>query len=359
MASRIKRSASSKKAGVYFFDVDALHEILRQRGISVHEFKRRLSLDLKTKDKVVAGLGIQDAKVDTVLASLGITSRTGLVYAEGEDRESHFSDSLRRSGIQEWIVEAPLTPIVTAANGLQYRVYRLQHRHQPERVGRGKRYEFWHLSDDAQAALRELLIRHPKVCDRVGPHPQIPICYGTFPEPDAKAWWVIDRWVEGKSLREILTSEKPLIVETLKRLARETAAGLSVLHKAGIIRRELSLDVILLRDADGQVVLTDFELAKLLDGSPSVSRDWPPNPYRAPEVCEAGMNEQADIFSWGRVVIHAALGNLPACGAEAEALAKSKLPAGIRALLISCVKLRKSQRPVSMSDVLAIVDRWK
>lgn len=112
-------------------------------------------------------------------------------------------------------------------------------------------------------------------------------------------------------------------------------------------------------DAGGQYVLTDFELAKLLDGSPSVSRDWLPNPYRAPEVCEAEINEQADIFSWGRVVIHAALGKLPACGTETEALSKRKLPAAIHTLLTSSVKTRKSMRPASITEVLSIVERWK
>lgn len=359
MDSRNNSTTKKRKAGVHFFDVPALRETLRERGISEQEFSKRISIDPKTKQKLFNGLGIRDECVNKVLSVLGIKNRSGLVYAEGEDHESHFSDSLRRSGIQEWQVDAPLTPVVTTTNGLQYRVYRLKHRHQPERLGRGKRYEFLHLPGDAQAAIRELLIRHPKVCDRVGPHPQIPICYGTFPEPDAKAWWVIDRWVEGKSLRELLRSEQPLAAGEVKRLAQETAAGLIALHKAGIIRRELSPDGILVSDADGQTVLTDFELAKLLDGSPSVSRDWPANPYRAPEVCEAGINEQADVFSWGRVVIHAALGNLPACGAEAEALGRCKLPAGIRALLISCVKARKPQRPASMEDVLSVVDRWK
>lgn len=249
--------------------------------------------------------------------------------------------------------------MLTTTNGLQYRAYRLKHRHQPERLGRGKRYEFWHLPDNAKTTLQELLIRHPKVCDRVGSHPQIPVCYGTFPEPDAKAWWVIDRWEDGRSLREILANAQPLTAEQLKRLARETAAGLSVLHKGGIIRRELSPDGILVANRDGQILLTDFELAKLLDGSPSVARDWPTNPYRAPEVGAAEIDERADIFSWGSVVIHAATGKLPAIGTEADALANAKLPAAIRSLLISCVKPRKSQRPTSMTDVLTTLDRWK
>lgn len=348
-----------KKAGVYFFDAEVLHELLREQGLSAHEFKKKLLMEDKTKDKVVRGIGVQDAIVEKVLNVLGTKRRTGLVYAEGEDRESHFSPALRRSGIQEWLVEPPITPVLTTTNGLQYRVYRLKHRHQSERLGRGKRYEFWHLSDDANTSLRELLIRHPKVCDRVGMHPQIPVCYGTFPEPDAKAWWVIDRWNEGKSLREILASETPLAAEALRRLARETAAGLCALHRAGIIRRELSPDGILVADEGGQILLTDFELAKLLDGSPSVSRDWAANPYRAPEVGEAAIDEQADIFSWARVVIHASLGSLPKGGCETDALAKAKLPAGIRALLISCVKPRKSQRPATMAEVLATVERWK
>ncbi len=106
---------SSRKTGVYFLDLSALDELLRARGLTRTELKQRGVIDAKTFDKIYAGRGIQAGSVSKLLKHLGITNRTGLVFAEGEDKESHFSRSLRQSGVQEWNVETPLTPVITTS----------------------------------------------------------------------------------------------------------------------------------------------------------------------------------------------------------------------------------------------------
>ena len=66
----------------------------------------------------------------------------------------------------------------------------------------------------------------------------------------------------------------------LARVMRQIAEGLKALHAAEIIRRELSPRFVLLRESGIEsVVLTDFELGKLFDGSPTVASDWPSDPY--------------------------------------------------------------------------------
>ena len=62
---------------------------------------------------------------------------------------------------------------------------------------------------------------------------------------------------------------------------REIAGGLSALHRAQIVMRELAPSRVLLAKSDGRAVLTDFELAKLLAGGPTVSpgEEWPEDPY--------------------------------------------------------------------------------
>ena len=56
------------------------------------------------------------------------------------------------------------------------------------------------------------------------------------------------------------------------------------------------------------MVLTDFELAKLLDGNPTVAGRWPDDEYRAPEIGEEGIDERADLYSWGRILVRAIAG---------------------------------------------------
>ena len=92
---------------------------------------------------------------------------------------------------------------------------------------------------------------------------------------------------------------------------RELAEGLQALHDHGIVRRELTPESIVLREADSSVLLTDLELAKLLDGSPTVSLRWNETPYLAPEVHSGKVDARSDIFSWGQILYHAATGTRP------------------------------------------------
>ena len=49
------------------------------------------------------------------------------------------------------------------------------------------------------------------------------------------------------------------------------ASGLKALHAAGVIRRELTPDFVLLNERDDRPILTDLELAKLIEGGPTVA----------------------------------------------------------------------------------------
>ena len=81
---------------------------------------------------------------------------------------------------------------------------------------------------------------------------------------------VLDRFEEGTTLAERLV-EGPLEGTSLKTVMTGIAVGLDALHREKIVRRELSPRFVLLRKKDLTPVLTDFELAKLLDGVPTVS----------------------------------------------------------------------------------------
>jgi serine/threonine protein kinase len=123
----------------------------------------------------------------------------------------------------------------------------------------------------------------------------------------------------------------------------------------------LSPRFVLIRRGDNAAVLTDFELAKLLDGAPTVSpkKAWPDDPYRAVEVDgDAPIDARADIYSWGRILVHVVVGELPAKRQEADALGKAALPPAVRRLALSCVAPARSARPNSMDEVLAAIKKW-
>jgi len=265
------------------------------------------------------------------------------------------------SKVGEWDVIEPVGDAEQTSNGLRYDAWKTKHRHVPDRFGKAKCYGLSQLTDRDRTRLRTRLTRHAEVCDRLGTHPHIARNYDALPWDHATWWWVIDEWIEGTSLAALL-ADGVLPGDRVPALMRQIGAGLEHLHSKEIIRRELSPRFVVVRTADQSAVLTDFELAKLLDGSPTVSpkRSWPDDDYRALEVdAEATIDPRADIYSWGRILVHAACGRLPQRGEEAAALSRIELPPPVRKIAASCVALPPSDRPVSMSEVLHVIRNWK
>ena len=131
-------------------------------------------------------------------------------------------------------------------------------------------------------------------------------CIDTTPAPKGDGYWVIDEFTPGKTLSEMLP-HAPIDPKLLPGLMRQVVEGLGALHQVQVIRRELSPEFIIVND-DGSVVLTDFELGKLLDSKPTVSSNWPASPYRAPEIGGRRLTEDdthVDFYSWGRILLHA------------------------------------------------------
>ena len=265
------------------------------------------------------------------------------------------------SKVGEWDIIEPLGGAEQTSNGLQYDTWKARHRHVPNRFGRAKCYDLSQLADRDRTRLRAHLTRHSEICDRLGPYPSITRNYDAVPWEHDAWWWVIDEWVEGESLADLLDGDE-LAADRLPNLMRQIAGGLEKLHNRAIIRRELSPRFVVVRTTDHSALLTDFELAKLLDGSPTVSpkRTWPDDEYRALEVdSEATIDPRADIYSWGRILVHAVCGHLPPRGSEPAALAKSPLPPEVRKLAASCVALPPSDRPATMAVVLHTIRNWK
>ena len=107
------------------------------------------------------------------------------------------------------------------------------------------------MSADWQQSTRKekvnYLKRHAIVCGHFRGHPQIPINLAPLVEEGEDCWWVIDEWIPGPTLAEILAAG-PVDPSKLPRVMREIALGLEALHGQGIIRRELSPRFVILRD---------------------------------------------------------------------------------------------------------------
>ena len=334
-----------------------LNRLLLDRAWSLKDFSKQTGMEMRTVRKIVGGGRIQISTARRVAEELSTTMLE--IVDPAEYRPADSASSKAELGAGEWIPGRALTPVITAANGLQYRVYPMTHAFEPLRRGRGKRYEFKELGSEAKDKLRHRFTRHMSVCDRVQPHPQFPICYGTFPDSDRDTWWVIDEWLDGVTLAEQLQLG-PLKPDLLQQVAQQTAQGVGTAHGAEIILRELAPAGVILGEPNVRVVLTDFELAKLTDDYPTVSeREWPSNDYRAPEIGQGKAKPHADVYSWGRIIIHALLGKLPSPGREAAALKLTPDADQWVELLTQCVQKSPSKRPPDMRPILDFLEREK
>ena len=125
------------------------------------------------------------------------------------------------------------------------------------------------------------------------------------------------------------------------------------------MRRELSPDFVTLRADDQSVLLTDLELAGILDGSPPTPVNWKENPYAAPELLGGHVDVKNDLFSWGQVLYHAATGNAPPKVTGPGLFDTVELPDFVKKKAAQCVTMGPGKRPESIGEVLKTVRRWE
>ncbi|PHQ35135.1 hypothetical protein CEE69_12005 [Rhodopirellula bahusiensis] len=331
-----------------------MKRLLLGRGWTLRDYCKHTETQMRTAKKVFRNESVQISTARFV-ADVFDVAMLDIVDVDEYTPKAIASGSKAELGTGEWIVGKALSPVVTIANGLQYRVFAMNHAFEPNRRGRGKRYEFHERSDEDKERTRHAMSRHLSVCERLAPNSHFPTCYSTFPDQDRDTWWVIDQWIDGLDLDDRL-GHGPLDSANLNDFGKQLAEAIVAAHKADVILRELSPNSIVLKDDDNGLVLTDFELAKLTEDYPTVSADeWPESAYRAPEVGAGEIDGTVDVYSWGRIMTQSTLGSLPERGVE---LSKLKFWTGSKdwvELLASCTQLQRTKRPQQMTAILETV----
>lgn len=355
----MKKKRTKKRDGLVHLDPDKLDRERLRLGLSKTQVADRADVSRNTVLKACDGEGVFPKNAVGIAHALECDDVHVLLPTKPEDEAATQVSEGPVNG--EWGIEKYVGPWITASNALQFRVCRMRHRFVESRLGRGKWYDLLGLSSRDRDNLRSHLVRHPTVCERIGPHPHVADNLSTTPSPNGDSWWVVDRWVAGTTLAEQLgaaAEPRPFPHDRLGQLMVEIARGLEVLHAADVVFRELAPSRVILAEADGRVVLTDFELAKLLDTGPTVSSDWPDDPYRAPEVEGGTTRIQSDLYSWARILLRAASGTrLPPKGEDAEGLTQVGLPKAVWGIAMDCLAPGPSDRPKNIQQVLKAIKR--
>jgi serine/threonine protein kinase len=162
-----------------------------------------------------------------------------------------------------------------------------------------------------------------------------------FGEAETGMLYLAMEYIEGKSLGQLLSRERPLSSERIVHITSQIAAALSAAHKLGIVHRDLKPDNIMItrkgEDADYVKVL-DFGIAKPVDeddrenltktgfvlGTPF---------YMSPEQLSGDkLDGRSDVYSLALLVYEMFSGRLPFEGDNSQAIMVKRLIAEPKAL---------------------------
>lgn len=128
---------------------------------------------------------------------------------------------------------------------------------------------------------------------------------------------VIMEFVDGESLRERLDREKTLSIKTVLSIGYWVCLALDAAHKQGLIHRDVKPGNILI-DGKKKVMLTDFGIAKVLDGEEDLTSEnimMGTAKYLSPEQVRGdSLDARADLYSLGLVLYECLAGKVPFVG---------------------------------------------
>jgi serine/threonine protein kinase len=139
--------------------------------------------------------------------------------------------------------------------------------------------------------------------------------------------FIVMEYVEGLSLRQVLSRAGSLSPLRAVRIARQVASALGAAHRLGIVHRDIKPDNILLLEKDGEpdfVKVLDFGIAKIREGTLEVSAAHAPTQtgivvgtpqYLSPEQAMGKrggeIDGRADLYALGLVLYEMLVGRLP------------------------------------------------
>lgn len=169
-------------------------------------------------------------------------------------------------------------------------------------------------------------------------HPHIMPVYDCIEEDDQVA--LVMRLIQGQSLRELLDSQRStngnkahtMSVYTTVHIGKAIASALAVVHREGIIHRDIKPGNIMMVRT-GEIWLTDFGIAKGVKSNANDSTDLTradlmmgTAKYLSPEQVQGrDMDGRADIYSLGLVLYECLAGHVPFKGDNDQQVAIARL----------------------------------
>ncbi|UCG38283.1 MAG: protein kinase [bacterium] len=156
----------------------------------------------------------------------------------------------------------------------------------------------------------DMFLREAKSAARLS-HPNIVTIYDA--DEDRGEFFIIMELVEGESLKQILEKQGKFPVKTALVLAGQVLKALSYAHGKGIVHRDIKPANLLWAQADKQVKITDFGLARVIEEGRRTHTQMAGTPYyMAPEQIVGGqVDHRADQYAVGVTLYEFVTGTVP------------------------------------------------
>ena len=151
-------------------------------------------------------------------------------------------------------------------------------------------------------------------------HPNIVSIYDYGDDNDV--YYIALEYIDGSSLKELITRRAPFNNDATLGLAIQIADGLTAAHRAEIIHRDVKPQNILVTNTSNAKV-TDFGIARVAKaGTITTGESMGSAHYFSPEQARGGyVDDKTDIYSLGIVMFEMATGQLPFDGDNAVTVA--------------------------------------
>ncbi len=272
----------------------------------------------------------------------------------------------------------PIDPFVRALSG-QYAIQR-----EVGRGGMGVVYLAHDLKLDRDVAIktlppqlasdpviRERFLREARTAAALS-HPNI-VPIHRADEIDGHVFFVMG-YVAGPPLSQMIREGGPLRPRTAVSILRDVAEALDYAHTMGVVHRDVKAENILIDQASGRALVTDFGIARVAEAAPLTATGTVLGTvhYMSPEqVAGEGVDPRSDIYSLGVVAFFALSGRFPFESPTASAVLVAHVtraapslaalaptvPGSLAAVVDRCLAKDPADRFQSCGELVETLDR--